>query len=248
MSVKSRITQCNSCKGFNWQQETMWISEVFESVQGEGRFVGVPSGFIRTSGCNLRCVFCDTPYTSWKPEGQEQSFDELFAQIDAMSSGHMVVTGGEPLLTPEVIPFTQELKRRGYIVTIETAGTVHRPEVVADLMSISPKLRNSVPVGTNWEQRHESRRHRPEIIRRLTTEYDYQFKFVIDHLADIDEVEQYLEEFPHIDNDNVYLMPQGIHWQELHPKIDWLTVEAEKRGWRVTPRKHIELFGNTRGT
>ncbi|WP_437192182.1 7-carboxy-7-deazaguanine synthase QueE [Planctomicrobium sp. SH527] len=226
----------------------MWISEVFESVQGEGRFVGVSSGFIRTSGCNLRCVFCDTPYTSWKPEGQEHSFDELFTLIEAMTSGHMVVTGGEPLLTPEVIPFTQELKRRGYTITIETAGTVHRPEVVADLMSISPKLRNSVPVGTNWEQRHEVRRHRPEIIRSLTTEYDYQFKFVIDQRADINEVEHYLEEFPHVNNDNVYLMPQGIQWNELYSKLDWLTYEAEKRGWQVTPRKHIELFGNTRGT
>jgi len=226
----------------------MWISEVFESVQGEGRYVGVPSGFLRTSGCNLRCVFCDTPYTSWTPEGSEQSLDQLLEQIDAMTARHIVLTGGEPLLTPEMIPLTRELKNRHLVITIETAGTVHRPEVIADLMSISPKLTNSIPYGTRWEQRHDNRRHRPDVIRQLTTEYDYQFKFVIDRIGDLDEVERYLDEFPHLDSNKVYLMPQGIEMPVIQPKLPWLREEATRRGWQVTPRLHIELFGNTRGT
>ncbi|HWL07985.1 MAG TPA: 7-carboxy-7-deazaguanine synthase QueE, partial [Planctomicrobium sp.] len=225
----------------------MWISEVFESVQGEGRYLGVPSGFIRTSGCNLRCVFCDTPYTSWKPEGEERSLDSLLAEIDAMSAGHMVLTGGEPLLTPDLIPLSRELKDRNKVITVETAGTVHRAEVIADLMSISPKMRNSIPVGTHWEQRHDARRHRPEVIRELTTQYDYQFKFVIDCIADLDEVEQYLEELPHVVSEKVYLMPQGVEMSVIQPKMPWLRDEATRRGWQVTPRLHIELFGNTRG-
>lgn len=226
----------------------MWISEVFESVQGEGRYVGVPSGFIRTSGCNLRCVFCDTPYTSWKPEGEERSLEQLLDEIDSMTSEHVVVTGGEPLLTPEVIPLTQGLRELGRVITIETAGTTHRPDVVADLMSISPKLKNSIPYGTNWEVRHEERRHRPDVIRALTTQYDYQLKFVIDRIEDLQDVDDYLKEFPHVKADHVYLMPQGVEPSVILPKMSWLKTEADKRGWNVTPRLHIELFGNTKGT
>jgi len=225
----------------------MWISEIFESVQGEGRYTGVPSGFIRTSGCNLRCAFCDTPYTSWHPEGTEIPLPSLLAQTAAMTSPHLVLTGGEPLLVPDTVPLTRELKTQGFVITIETAGTVFRP-VTADLMSISPKLKNSTPWGTAWEQRHAARRHRPEVIRQLTTDYDYQLKFVIDSPADIEEVEQWLQEFEHIAPEKVYLMPQGVEQEILAPKMSWLKTAARERGWQVTPRLHIELFGNTRGT
>lgn len=225
----------------------MWISEIFESVQGEGRFTGVLSGFIRSSGCNLRCTFCDTPYTSWNPEGEEWSIDALLARIDSYSAEHVVITGGEPLLSPEMPSLSQELKVRQKVITFETAGTVFR-EVQADLMSISPKRPNSTPRGTNWEQRHEERRHRPDVIRKLTTEYDYQLKFVIDTLDDLSDVEQYLEEFPHLQSEKIYLMPQGTEWSVLEEKLPWLEEAAAQRGWNVSPRLHIQWFGNTRGT
>lgn len=225
----------------------MWISEVFESVQGEGRYAGVPTGFIRTSGCNLRCWFCDTPYTSWHPEGEERSIDSLLEETASYRAQHMVLTGGEPLLTPDIVPLSQRLRERGAVITIETAGTVFR-EVAADLMSISPKRANSIPRGTSWEQRHDARRHRPDVIHKLTTEYDYQLKFVIDSPADLDDVAAYLEEFPHIAPGKVYLMPQGTDMAVLGPKMNWLRTAAAERGWQVSPRLHIELFGNTRGT
>lgn len=225
----------------------MWISEVFESIQGEGRYVGVPSGFIRTSGCNLRCVFCDTPYTSWRPEGEERSIDSLLAQVSQFNARHMVLTGGEPLLVPDMVPLTQELKRAGFTITVETAGTVSR-SVAADLMSISPKLSNSIPRGTAWERRHDQRRHRPDVIHDLVDRYDAQFKFVIDAPHDIHEVEEYLAEFPEVRGDQIYLMPQGISAGELAEKLDWLKIAAQERSWQVSPRLHIELFGNTRGT
>jgi len=225
----------------------MWISEVFESVQGEGRYLGVPSGFIRTSGCNLRCWFCDTPYTSWQPEGTERSIESLIEEISEYRADHMVLTGGEPLLVPDLIPLSQALKDRGAVITVETAGTVFRP-VVADLMSISPKLTNSIPKDSNWEARHDQRRHRPDVIRQLTTEYDYQLKFVIDRPEDLNEVDAYLDEFPQLLPEKVYLMPQGVEPEVIGPKMDWLNSAAQQRGWNVTPRLHIELFGNTRGT
>ncbi|MBT5020495.1 7-carboxy-7-deazaguanine synthase QueE [bacterium] len=225
----------------------MWISEVFNSVQGEGRYTGVPSSFVRTSGCNLRCWFCDTPYTSWKPEGFEQSSESLLLEIESFGNEHVVITGGEPLLVPEMIPFTNELRQRGHFITFETAGTIVR-EVQADLMSISPKLSNSTPQGTAWAERHEARRHRPEVIRKLIQNYSYQLKFVIDQTIDLEGVENWLLEFPKIEEENIFLMPQGIEWDQLSEKMEWISEAAATRGWNVSPRKHIELFGNTRGT
>ncbi|MEW4487708.1 7-carboxy-7-deazaguanine synthase QueE [Thalassoglobus sp. JC818] len=225
----------------------MWISEIFHSIQGEGQHCGVPSSFVRTSGCNLRCWFCDTPHTSWNPEGTEYSIEQLLALIEDYNCEHVVLTGGEPLLVPDMVPLTKELSRRGHYITIETAGTCFLP-VEANLMSISPKLANSTPVGTNWQDRHEARRHRPEVIERLIREYDYQFKFVVDVPDDMSAVEEYLAGLSSYDTSKVFVMPQGTSVDELNQRMSWLSPGAEVRAWSVSPRRHIELFGNTRGT
>jgi len=225
----------------------MFISEVFQSIQGEGRHAGVPSVFVRTSGCNLRCWFCDTPYTSWQPEGEDRSVDSLVEQVQSWDCEHVVITGGEPLLVRDVVSLTERLKALGHYLTIETAGTVHLP-VQTDLMSISPKLSNSTPRDTEWEARHDERRYRPEVIRRLITGYDYQLKFVIETLPDVAEVERYLNDFPEITADRIYLMPQAMDREPLREKSVWIEAEAARRGWRMSPRLHVELFGNTRGT
>lgn len=225
----------------------MLISEVFHSLQGEGRHAGVPSVFVRTSGCNLRCWFCDTPYTSWRPEGEERSVESLVAQVRAFDCRHVVVTGGEPLLVREVVELTERLKALGHSLTVETAGTVYLP-VLADLMSISPKRANSTPRDSDWAARHDERRHRPDVIRRLIAEYDYQLKFVIDAPGDVADVDRYLEEFPDVTPERVYLMPQAIEREPLREKSVWIGAEAARRGWRLSQRLHIELFGNTRGT
>ncbi len=225
----------------------MFIAEVFHSIQGEGRYAGTPSVFVRTSGCNLRCWFCDTPYTSWQPEGVERSVENLFEQVQAFDCEHVVITGGEPMLVKSVPLLTRMLKAERHVITIETAGTVDL-EIDADLMSISPKLSNSTPHGTDWAARHDERRHRPDVIRRLTRDYDYQLKFVIDTPADVAEVERYLDEFPHIEPDRVMLMPQGVEVEALRERMEWIADAANQRGWRVSPRLHIEWFGNTRGT
>ena len=90
----------------------MRISETFYSLQGEGRLAGTPSVFIRTSGCNLRCVWCDTPYTSWRPEGPSWPIDRILRAVEKHPTRHVVITGGEPLLAGEIEILTQELKRR----------------------------------------------------------------------------------------------------------------------------------------
>src|SRR4051812_39944646 len=137
----------------------MKVAEIFHSVQGEGSLLGMPSVFVRTSGCNLRCSWCDTPYTSWRPEGDILSTAEVLERVCNYRCRHVVLTGGEPMIAPELPSLTEALRTEGLHITIETAGTVEAP-VTCDLMSISPKLSNSVPHAIDngrWAERHEQR-------------------------------------------------------------------------------------------
>lgn len=224
----------------------MRISEIFESIQGEGRFAGTPSLFVRTTGCNLRCWYCDTPYTSWLPEGEQRTWQAVCETVCKHAVQHVVVTGGEPLLQPDLVPLTHALKAAGKFVTIETAATVFRP-VVADLMSISPKLSNSTPSSGRWSARHEALRDRPDVVRQMIRRFPYQLKFVIDRPDDVAEVEQYLRRLPAVPPECVWLMPQATTAEVLEEKGAWLQAAAAAAGFRVSPRLHIALFGNVRG-
>src|SRR5215468_7487156 len=183
------------------------IAELFYSIQGEGSLIGVPSVFIRTSGCNLRCSWCDTPYTSWRPEGTDLSLDQILDEVRAHPARHVVVTGGEPMIAPEIVPLTQRLHDAGLHITIETAGTVFAP-VACDLMSISPKLANSTPDDPRWSRQHERLRIQPEVLTQLMERYEYQLKFVIARPEDLEEVRSLLASLQ-ADRERVILMPEG---------------------------------------
>src|SRR6188472_2686766 len=156
----------------------MKLSELFYSIQGEGKLTGVPSVFVRASGCNLRCVWCDTPYASWNPEGPVIELSEIVDQVAKAGVNHVVLTGGEPMLFDPIDELARELKQRGHTITIETAGTIYR-ELPCDLMSISPKLSNSTPDDQNWKERHEQTRLQPDVLQKLIDTYPYQLKFVV---------------------------------------------------------------------
>lgn len=228
----------------------MQIAEIYRSVQGEGFLTGTDSVFVRTSGCNLRCWFCDTPYTSWDPEGQDLTVDEILAACEEWDARHVVLTGGEPMLFAELIPLAEQLSAQGRHITIETAGTLYLP-VRCDLMSISPKLANSAPPAERdprWRRRHERTRHAPDVIRRLVAEYAYQMKFVVDTPEDVADVLGYLDEFPEIDRARAMLMPQGVDAAGLAEREPWVVELCRAHGLVYCPRRHIEWFGLVRGT
>ncbi len=219
------------------------IAEIFTSVQGEGIWVGIPSTFIRVSGCNLRCVWCDTPYASWNPEGPMMDIEQIVSQVHAK---HVVLTGGEPMLFDPIETLALELKARGHTITVETAGTIYR-DLPCDLASISPKLAHSTPPG-DWAERHEASRWKPDVIRQLVETYPYQLKFVVGELSDLVEIEQMLSEIGEVEPHRVLLMPEGTDSATLQRRARELVQPCIDRNWRLSPRWHIDLFGNTRGT
>lgn len=223
------------------------IAEIFESVQGEGPWAGTSSLFIRTSGCNLRCWFCDTPYTSWKPEGSAWSIDELVRRIKDSDAPDVVLTGGEPMLLPELTELSRRCRELNRRITVETAGTVLQ-DVTCDLMAISPKLSNSLPDNTVWRDRHDRTRFQPDVIRELIHRHTFILKFVINQPGDLDDVHEWLRYFPHVTADRVWLMPQARTREQLSQRASWLEIAASEHGFQYSSRLQIELFGNTRGT
>lgn len=233
---------------------TLPISETFTSIQGEGKLAGVPSWFVRLSGCNLRCAWCDTPYASWKPDGEARDLAALVAEAAGSGVRHAVVTGGEPLIFAGAAPLCDGLRAAGLHVTIETAGTVFLA-APCDLISISPKLANSTPAerdprdpGGAWRVRHEQRRLNPDAIQRLLDAAPArQLKFVVQSPADIAEIEALLTRVSGWQPDDVLLMPEGVTPATAERKA-WVAAACVRRGWRYCARLHIDLFGNTRGT
>ncbi len=236
---------------------TLPVAETFRSIQGEGKLAGVPSFFIRLSGCNLRCGWCDTPYASWTPEGRNIAVDALVGEAVESGARHAVVTGGEPMIFAPTAALTRGLAAAGIHVTIETAGTVfdasNRPH--ADLMSISPKLANSTPREDDprdptsaWRARHESRRLNPAVLQRLIDSFpERQLKFVVCGPQDLAEIDGILTSLRGWVPDDILLMPEGVTAPTPEMR-KWLAGVCVERGWRYCPRLHIELFGNTRGT
>ncbi len=224
----------------------MFISETFTSLQGEGILTGVPSFFIRTSGCNLRCRWCDTPYTSWLPEGDRRTVGDLVSAAVESGVRHVVVTGGEPLLQREIGNLTAGLRREGFHITVETAGTVD-PIFECDLLSVSPKTSNSDPPGA-VRDRHRLLRNDRAPLRRLVQRFpEHQLKFVIDDADDLREVLSVIEEIGGADSSRVLLMAEGRSAEEVAQRAPAVAALCLDHGFRYTPRLHLDLFGGGRG-
>ena len=234
------------------------INELFTSLQGEGTLAGVPSTFVRTSGCNLRCWFCDSYHTSWEPTGAWHTVDAIVSAVESRDPDHVVLTGGEPLIHDASLDLLRELTARGYHTTVETNGTVV-PDAPVDLVSVSPKLASSTPTperdptgddeAGNWETRHEERRIDHDVLATLADDFDCQFKFVVTGGDDLPEIESLLAEVRDraettIPDDAVLLMPEGQTREQLAETRTAVAELALAYGYRYTPRLHVDLWND----
>ncbi|MDD5362519.1 MAG: 7-carboxy-7-deazaguanine synthase QueE [Ignavibacteria bacterium] len=240
----------------------MKISELFFSIQGEGKRTGVPSFFIRTNHCNLRCKFpggnlCDTPYTSWNPEDKTNLGDvDINLILQKFTEGNVkdvVITGGEPAVQKEELKILcRELKKLNAHITIETNGTMISDFIkYIDLVSISPKLSSSVPFGTEFERSHSKNRINLDSFREYNEhskrkDFDIQWKFVVCSETDIDEIKD-LQLQVGFSNSEVWLMPEGITADEINEKSGMTVQMCLTHGYNFSGRLHINIWGNRRG-
>lgn len=244
------------------------VSEIFTSWQGEGRLTGTPAVFVRLAGCHLRCRFCDTVYSQNVSDGRFMTVENVLEKVLLSAQkpefpplsplwktfsdrktfplpqpvsriSHVVLTGGEPLLFPEVLPLVRAFQEAGLHVTIETSGT-RTLTTGCDLLSVSPKMRNS---GNPPALRSVS----GSLAALLADARDYQLKFVMDSPEDGAELLDFLKEFPFLSHEKVLLMPQGTCREEIEAREAWVQRLAQQEGFQVSPRAHLFWFEAKRG-
>jgi 7-carboxy-7-deazaguanine synthase len=241
------------------EETALPINELFYSIQGEGKLAGTPSVFVRTSGCNLRCWFCDSYHTSWEPSHAWMPIEEIVAKIEQYDTDYVVLTGGEPLMHEESVALLEALDERDYHTTVETNGTIYRKAKI-DLVSASPKLRNSTPtpdverpdgepIDDDWAERHERRRLDVGVLGKFADAHDVQLKFVVTDRDDMPEIESLLADLraaadASIADEDVLLMPEGATRERLAETRERVAELAMEYGYRYTPRLHVDLWND----
>lgn len=224
----------------------MRVSEIFYSLQGEGRLTGIPSVFVRLAGCPLRCRWCDTKYTWDQTAAPDYSIEKILQIVQEWSCKFVVITGGEPMINPDLPELLQKVKAHEKHITIETAGIAFIPDMPCDLMSISPKLSNSTPDEPKLAAIHENSRLDVAILAKLINNYKYQLKFVVDSQDDLREIEQTIEEIGNVDLRNVMLMPQARTRDELLAKSPMVAEMCKHTGFAFCQRLQVMLWNNER--
>lgn len=159
------------------------ITEIFHSIQGESTWAGKPCLFVRLTGCNLRCTWCDSEYTF--SGGRWLTFDEIFEQLEAFPACRLVeVTGGEPLLQEAVNPFMAELLERGYTVLLETGGSLDLtpvPQAVHKIVDLKPPGSGEV-ARNRWENLELLAAHdEVKCVIADRADYDWSRERVLEH-------------------------------------------------------------------
>ena len=215
---------------------------------------GVPSTFIRLAGCPLRCKWCDTKYGWDQTAGIHFSIEKIIQTAGQYQSKFVVITGGEPMINPdmsvksELPELVRKLKACDKHITIETVGIAFVPDMPCDLMSISPKLRNSTPDDPELAAVHEDSRLDIAVLRELIEHYKYQLKFVVDSQNDLQEIKQRVEEIGNVDSEKVMLMPQAVSREELLSKSPMVADLCKKSGYAFCQRLQVLFWDNEKGT
>jgi 7-cyano-7-deazaguanosine (preQ0) biosynthesis protein QueE len=223
------------------------VSEVFGPTwQGEGPSTGRRAGFVRLGRCNLSCGWCDSKF-SWDwdhydpaVELHRRSVDDVLGELEGMRIERVVVTGGEPLLQQRALAgLVEGCAARGWEVEVETAGTLAPSSALAELVAqwnVSPKLANSgVPAD---------RRRKPDVLRAFQATGRAAFKFVVVETTDLEEIDELVAECELRD---VWVMPEGTDAAAVVARLQRLAEPVLARGWNLTPRLHILIWGDRRG-
>jgi len=247
----------------NKYQKTQPINELYPCIQGEGRYTGIPHILIRMSGCKLRCQFadsfCDTWYSSWKPEKGSFSLNDIISFYKKNKHiRHTMVTGGGPTANPQLLKELCKIaKSYHHHVTIETEGSEF-VQTEADFISLSPKLKSSVPIAGSLKPwggvvtesevaRHERfRADYSSMILLIESHPDYQLKPVVTSKQDLVEIKDIQDKLK-IPNEKVYLMPEGMTAKTLEVNRLWLAEYCIDQGYNFTDRLHIIIYGDKRG-
>ena len=222
----------------------MVVNEIFHSIQGEGLLAGTPSVFIRLAGCPVGCEWCDTKYAWDANEGEELPIPEIVNRIVQWPSRYVVITGGEPMVNPQLPDLARVLKERNKHITIETAGIKFVAGLACDLMSVSPKLSNSVQAGgasPALQLQYLSS------LKQLISHYPYQLKFVVDSPDDLPEIQQAVEQIEGVSAEKVMLMPQAKKRDELIAKSPMVAEMCRETGYVFCQRLHILLYDGAKG-
>ena len=257
MPVSTDTASVNEETADSENKEGLPVNELFYSLQGEGMLAGMPSVFVRTSGCNLRCWFCDSYHTSWEPTHAWLEIDNIIDRvIEYDEAEHVVITGGEPLIHDETVELLERLSDAGYHTTVETNGTIHHDAAI-DLASISPKLASSTPTTEKdpqgdgeWAERHEDRRIDMSVLCQLVESYEFQLKFVVTSRDDMPEINQLVERLREaaattIRDSDILLMPEGMTRERLAETRNLTAEMAMEHGYQYTPRLHVNLWNDS---
>ena len=231
---------------------TLVVSEIFgPTFQGEGPSLGRRCSFLRLGACNLHCQWCDTPYTwDWtgrngtaydpRKELRRASIGEVWDDLEGRSTEMLVVSGGEPFLQQRaLVPLLRRAVDAGWRIEIETAGTI-APEAnlleVVTAFNVSPKLENS---GNSLVERYK-----PVALDALQASGKAAWKFVAKCIEDLDEIGD-LAGRHHLRP--IYVMPEGTTPDVVSFRAQQLAEAVLDRGWNLTTRLHVLLYGNRRG-
>ncbi len=164
----------------------MRITEIFFSIQGEGRLAGVPTVFVRTTGCHLRCSWCDSAYAFHG--GKELSLDEILDAVAEHPTRHVCFTGGEPLLQKEAVELVTRLLDTDHHVVVETSGSLD----LSDYRALEPRDQLCLSVDVKCPSSEMTEHNKLDELEALS-EHD-QVKFVVADEADYAYAKQVLEE------------------------------------------------------
>ena len=211
--------------------------------------MGVNSVFVRLAGCNLRCRWCDTVYARQEKGQTSMTVAQVVGRVAEFNCSHVVVTGGEPMIVPELGGLLEQLKGCDKYITLETNATSYQP-IVCDLASISPKLAHSTPwqgPDADHAENHEKSRLNVAAIQGFVDHHDYQLKFVVAGEDDLEEIEDLLQQLHGVDRHKVMLMPLGRTKRQYRHQGSLVAQMCLDKGFRYGPRLHIELWGNKKG-